>query len=87
MRLYRALLDRQAVGDLLVQQAFGQQAQYARLLLGEAGQAAGEIGIGWVDGQGGDGVGQSGGQPGAAVEYVADRLADLGGAGALWDEA
>lgn len=68
VRLHRALLDRQASGDLLVQQTFGKQAEYARLLFGEAGQTTGEIGIGRIDGQGGDGLGQSGWQPGAAVD-------------------
>ena len=54
--LHRALLNYQPIGDLLVEQAFGEQGQYARLLLGETGQPAGEIGVGGIGGQGGDGV-------------------------------
>jgi hypothetical protein len=55
VRLDRALLDHQAVGDLPVEQAFGEQRQHAMPLPGETGQAAGEGGVGRVGGQGGNG--------------------------------
>lgn len=50
MRLHRALLDRQSVGDLFVEQAFGEQGEHAGLLFGEAGKTAGEIGVGGIGG-------------------------------------
>ena len=87
MRLHRALLDRQPTGDLLVEQAFGEQGEHAGLLFGEAGEAAGEVGVGRVGGQGGHRGIERGRQPAAAIEHGANRLADLRGAGALGNEA
>jgi len=58
MGLHRAFLDARAIGDLLVEEAFREQGEYAGLLFGEAGQAAGEVGVGGGGRQGGDGIGE-----------------------------
>ncbi len=48
MGLYRADFHAQLIGDLLVEQAVGQQVQHPLLLRGEAGDAGQDLDIGVV---------------------------------------
>ena len=47
VRLHRAFLHVQAVGNLLVEQALGDQRQHPELLGRQAGQAGCKGGVGW----------------------------------------
>src|SRR5690606_22698607 len=63
VRLDGGFLDVEPVGDLLVEQAAGDEGEHTELLRGEAGQARREIGVGRGGPGSGDGAAQGGGQP------------------------